>query len=359
MNNNYNNSHKYDDYDDDLDETIHIKKKFPLWKKLLLSIIIIALIIPATGYIVINRQLNKINRAPDDISTVAPEDEYFETDPPLSSESPTQIEEIKPEDVVWDDKENDILQDDNIKNILLIGQDRRPGETRARSDSMIILSIDKNTNTLKCTSLLRDMYVQIPGYSDNRINVAYVWGGMKLLDETIEKNFSIHIDKNIEVDFNAFTKIIDTIGGITINITKAEAQNLRSQGFNVSSGPVYMNGNLALAYSRIRHIDSDFYRTNRQRTVIITIFNKIKEQSLSSWYSISNEIFPLLTTDMTNNEIMNTLLEVYNMKADTIESYRIPVDNGYKSTYIRKMAVLLPDYSLNRSYLAKNIYNIE
>ncbi|MFQ9799037.1 MAG: LCP family protein [Clostridia bacterium] len=100
-------------------------------------------------------------------------------------------------------------------NILLIGQDRREGEGRQRSDSMILATINKKSQSIYLTSFMRDMYVPIPGYSDNRINAAYAFGGMDLLDDTIETNFGIHIDGNVEVDFSGFKTLIDMMGGST------------------------------------------------------------------------------------------------------------------------------------------------
>lgn len=357
----YNDSEIDDDIHDgeDYEDIIVPKKKrrVPIWAKIIIITILIIFIIIIGVFLFINHELNKINREPANLDTIAPEDEYFETDAPPTNESgELVIDEVDPSEIVWDADTNS-YSDDNVINILLIGQDRRPGETRARSDSMIILTINRNDNTLKMTSLLRDMYVQIPGYSDNRINASYAWGGMVLLDETIKKNFGIVIDRNIEVDFTAFTTIIDKIGGVDISLTEKEASYLRNKGYSVSSGVTHMDGDLALAYSRIRYIDSDFYRTNRQRTVLQTIFDKMKNQSLGDWYDLVDEIFPLLTTDMTNTEIINYLYIIYGLKASSIESYRVPADGTYSSQYIRKMAVLVPDLSANREYLLKNIYN--
>lgn len=87
---------------------------------------------------------------------------------------------------------------DGVVNVLLVGQDTRKAEERARSDSMILLSVNKNTNQLTMISLMRDLYVQIPGYSDNKLNAAYAFGGFELLDETIATNFGIAVDYNVE-----------------------------------------------------------------------------------------------------------------------------------------------------------------
>lgn len=111
----------------------------------------------------------------------------------------------------------------NIKSILLIGQDKREGESRQRSDSMILATLDKDQGTVSLTSFMRDLYVAIPGYSTTRINAAYAYGGMDLLDETLEENFGVKIDGNVEVDFEVFQVLVDKVGGIDLELTQAEA----------------------------------------------------------------------------------------------------------------------------------------
>lgn len=111
----------------------------------------------------------------------------------------------------------------NIKSILLIGQDKREGESRQRSDSMILATLDKDQRTVSLTSFMRDLYVAIPGYSTTRINAAYAYGGMELLDATLEENFGVKIDENVEVDFEVFQVLVDKVGGIDLELTQAEA----------------------------------------------------------------------------------------------------------------------------------------
>ena len=117
----------------------------------------------------------------------------------------------------------------NIKSILLIGQDKREGESRQRSDSMILATLDKDQGTVSLTSFMRDLYVAIPGYSTTRINAAYAYGGMDLLDQTLEENFGVKIDGNVEVDFEVFQVLVDKVGGIDLELTQAEADYLRTR----------------------------------------------------------------------------------------------------------------------------------
>jgi LCP family protein required for cell wall assembly len=246
---------------------------------------------------------------------------------------------------------------ENIINILLIGQDRRPGESRARSDSMMILTINKKNGTIKITSLMRDMYVQIPGYSDNRINAAYAFGGMQLLNDTIRKNFLIHIDGNVEVDFDGFTQGIDTIGGVEITLTKKEGEHLKKRGFsNATEGKNQMDGKMALAYARIRKIGDDFGRTERQRNVIMAAIQKVKGSSIPQIAALANKVLPFVTTDMTNDQILNLAFTALKADLNNIEQHRIPVDGSYKNASIRGMSVLVPDLTVNRQELKRIIY---
>ena len=176
------------------------------------------------------------------------------------------------DDVDWGDVDI-VAQNDNVINILLIGQDRREGEGRARSDSMILCSVNKKAKTITMISLMRDMYVQIPGYQDNRINASYAFGGMTLLDACIEENFGVVVDGNVEVDFSGFTGIIDAVGGIDIELTASEAKYLNRRGnwdfennagtWQLQEGLNHLTGSQAFAYSRIREVgNGDIGRTD-------------------------------------------------------------------------------------------------
>lgn len=330
------------------------KKQIILTLVLMLLISLLALFI--TLYIYVEQKLSLINR-PVPLPTIAPEDEFFETEPPdEESKGKEGYEELEPEEIDWP-SDAELIKNKNILNILLIGQDRRPGEKRSRSDSMILVTINKGDGTISLTSLMRDMYVQIPGYSDNRINAAYLFGGMELLDKTIEKNFNVHIDGNIEVDFDGFMEIINRIGGIDIHLNRQEAEHLKQQGFGeFTEGVVHMDGELALAYARIRKVgNADYERTERQRRVLVTIFNKVKDLPLGDILNLVDHVFPLVTTDMTNGQIIALAYTVYKFNTNEIKTYRIPVNGSYKSALIRNMAVLVPDLNKNREALRKII----
>ena len=241
----------------------------------------------------------------------------------------------------------EIVPTQNVTTIMLVGQNYREGEEHYLSDTMIMCTINRDTNTLTMTSLLRDLYVPIPSYAGhgpgrNRINVCYhlgtqwtgsVKGGMEMLALCVEQNFGIPIDHTVEVDFTAFEKVVDLMGGVDIELTQAEADYLNSDacayyGFDeFSAGPQTLNGLEALAYARIRAIDGDFQRTNRQRNVINSLINKCKKMGLWDLHKMATEILPMITTDMTDEEIANYIWEFLPMLADlTIVSQKVPLE---------------------------------
>ena len=255
---------------------------------------------------------------------------------------------------------------DGVVNILLVGQDTR-GEQRQRSDSMIILSINKNTKQMTMVSVMRDLYVQIPGYSDNRINSAYAFGGFELLDATIEQNFGVVIDYNVEVNFNGFKDIVDKVGGIDVDLTEEEVEYMNSAKFvhtmnykgkqNFKTGTNHLDGAQALCYARIRRVGDDFARTQRQRTIIQTVYKKAKEESWTKLLGIYESVADDLTTDMDPLQLVSIAFSGYDMGLDSLNSYRVPSDGSYRNETINRMMVLVPkDWNATRSEIKEYLY---
>lgn len=329
---------------------------------ILLSILILLLVMVVAVSILIVSKLNKINRVDPNETRISPEQAATipdETD--VASDDPNTLHPVVREDEITfptiPDEEMLIGESENIVNILLIGQDRRPGETRARSDSMILVSFNKDINKVTLVSFLRDNYVQIPGgYRDSRLNVAYNYGGMKLLNETLEVNFGIYVDANIEVDFTGFTNVIDTLGGVDVYLTRAEANYM---GGGLTSGMNHLDGETALRYSRLRKLDSDFGRTNRQRTVLESLFNSFRNISLTDALDLADQLFPMLTTDMSNMDMIGYITELLPLlsSAEGLESIHIPGDGDYYNATIRGMMVLVPDLNACREELREVLLN--
>ncbi len=352
------------------------KKKLPLWGKIVLGIVIALVAVFIGGMIFINAKLNKINRVDTSaISYVPREEETFEVDEQGDADGdgvadPTPTDTISPEDITWEDVDINVMQDKDVSNILLIGQDARSGEGRARSDSMIICSINKKTNEITLTSIMRDMYVPIPGYSDNRINAAYQFGGMPLLDQVIEESLGIHIDGNVEVNFEGFIGAFTEIGNLEIELSEAEANYLNNgpayvkqmgistDGWNLHEGINSLTPEQALAYSRIRYVgNSDWERTDRQRKVLMAAFSKLQGSDLFTLLDMADKIFPYLTTDMDNMQILGYVYTVVTSGMSLGESYRLPVEGTYTCETLRAgMEVLVPDLNANSQQLQEYIY---
>lgn len=325
--------------------------------------ILLALVIAVTAFL--ESFLGLINKPEEQPQDFVTEEEFMQEVLEEEPEDPTDTTPTEnPEDIEWNEAETIGSGKDTI-NILLIGQDRRQ-EKRARSDSMILCTLNKKTKTLTMTSLMRDMYVQIPGYKDNRINASYAFGGMELLDACLVKNFGLEVDGNIEVDFNGFESVIDAVGGVDINLKSSEVKHLEKcarngvygdpEEWNLSVGMNHLNGKQALAYARNRTTggDGDFGRTNRQRTVLTAVFQKAKTMPLTEIIELIKTILPLLTTDLTDAQIMGFAMEAFPLLPELqLETQRIPVDGAYRMTKIRGMSVIVPNLEKNREALKK------
>lgn len=246
---------------------------------------------------------------------------------------------------------------DSVYNVLLVGTDKE-NDGHARSDSMMLVSINKSTQKINIISFMRDMWVSIPGNDDSRLNAAFSIGGSGLLMQTIEENFDLHIDNYILVDFEMFKQLIDEIGGVTVEITQKEAKFINSTTHaKVSSGVNTLNGDYALIYCRIRKLDSDFMRTQRQRKVMTAIVNKIKEQSIFDTLSAGYNILPLITTDISPTKMISKGISSISAINYSVEQLRIPADGTYSNKTIKSQAVLVPDFEENTRIIHEFINN--
>ena len=267
------------------------------------------------------------------------------------------------DEIDWGEVYATIGGDDNIVNVMLIGQDRRPGEDRARSDSMILVTFNKEKKTITMTSFMRDLYVKIPGgYLDNRINTSYSLGGIELLNQTLLENFGVVVDATVEVDFGQFRKIIDLLGGVEIELDEAEARyiNKKMNTRDVEPGVQILNGRQALWYARNRSTGgtSDFGRTNRQRTVLNALIEAYKNKPLTEMIGLLDDILPLITTDLTQGEIIRYVTALFPMFSECeIITQQIPVQGGFYDATIRGMQVLVPNMDMNRQALIDSLTN--
>ena len=252
------------------------------------------------------------------------------------------------------------VSDTNISedyyNVLLIGCDKSDGESQ-RSDSMILVTIDKVHQKIKLTSFMRDLWVSIPGYDDGRLNAAYSYGGAELLMKTINQNFSINVNDYVMVDFEMFEKLIDGLGGVSVDITEDEADYINETSHaKVHSGVNTLNGDYALIYCRIRYLDSDFNRTQRQRKVMNSIMKKTVSQNPITTLSVMSDILPLITTDISPLSLTLKAFGAIGYLNYGNDQFRLPIDDGYTREMIYGQDVLVPDIDENTKALHSFIY---
>lgn len=328
----------------------------------IIIMMVIVLLLLAFAVVAYNSILNQIPRVdPENEITLSEEEiQAIERETDAVEEIPEDATIVEEEEEMTAPPAEQVLIDkpDHVINILLIGQDRRPGEGRQRSDSMILCTINTQKKTLVMTSFLRDLYVDIPDwngrtYLDNRLNACYAFGGMGMLDLALKQNFGVQVDHNIEVDFSGFEDIIRLFGGVNIYLSKAEAKYL---GVGTSEGSYYLTPDQALSYSRIRKLDNDFGRTNRQRKVLTAMLNSVKGMSYDQMVNLVNNILPMITTDMTNSEITGYMMEILPILPELqVSTQHVPASGTYSSVYIRGMAVLVPDFQANIAMLKETL----
>ena len=314
-----------------------VKKHHPVLIVIIIFLLLAALLI-ASAAIFAGRLLGKINRIDYGAIKIVP---------PSEATDEVDVQNIENKDIDWWKTEK--LDSPDLVNIILVGQDTR-GEERERSDAMILCSVNIKTFDISLISFMRDLYVQMPeGYMDNRMNAAYAFGGFPYLYEVFEKNFGIIVDGGIEVDFSGFKNIINILGGVDIELTAAEAEYL---GKGLHEGKNHLTAAQALSYSRIRHLDSDFGRTQRQRNVLNSIYASVKGSDVKTILSLADSFLPYVTTDMTNTQILDLTFDLgSHISSLNVKSYRIPVDDGYCDDIIRGMMVLVPDLKANHDAL--------
>lgn len=236
---------------------------------------------------------------------------------------------------------------EGITNILLIGTDARPDEEKSRSDSVMILTIDSKHGSVKLTSLARDSYVDIPGHEKQKLAHANAYGGSDLLIETIEQNFELDINYYATVNFESFMYIIETLGGVEVDVQNSYIKEMNkfipeaygwykgnkkdSIQYISKSGVQKLNGYQALTFTRIRHNDSAFERDKRQREVMESIINSVKDLPITKYPQLLNSVVPFIKTNMKPNEILGLGAEVLRIGNYNVKQFEFPIDDDKHS----------------------------
>lgn len=230
-----------------------------------------------------------------------------------------------------------IQKEKDLVNILLVGQDSNNSNIRTRTDTMILVSVHTKAKQVTLTSFMRDAYVKIPGFASNKLNHAYLFGGLKLLKETLLVNFGVEVDGCVLVDFSSFKQIIDILDGVDIKLTKTEAIYLvNGCRHDVHEGWNRLNGDAAFDYARLREIDSDYQRTNRQRTVMLSIINRYKSLPLDQMLALLDDILPLIVTDMDKAKIIEYALKCAPIAATaSYGTQQIPANGTFRQGFVQ------------------------
>jgi len=237
-------------------------------------------------------------------------------------------------------------------NVLLLGIDTR-GEEKARTDTIMIAQYDPKNETAKLVSLMRDIYVEIPGYQNYKINTAYFLGGPELLRQTILHNFGIDLHYYAIVDFKGFETLIDTLApnGIEIEVEKEMSEYI---DVTLYPGVQKLNGKELLGYARFRQdAEGDFGRVRRQQKVIKTLRDElISFNGITKLPKLVGTVQPYLDTNISRLEMMGVLKDLILNTPEDIQTLRIPLDNSFvDSSYPHAGAVLEIDMEQNKQAL--------
>lgn len=348
-------------------------------KKIFLGILIFLLLIAGIMTFLVKHYLSKVNYddGQEPVSTISEEDliaEFQSEESNDETETDSAIEDIEAMDKHLEsnvEADTEALDSKNVYNLMLIGCDSRKKNGGGRSDAMILVSINKEKETMYLTSIMRDIYTSIPGYKNNRLNAAFAFGGASLLLDTVEQNFGIPVDKYAKVDFYSFADIIDILGGVDMKVTDEEVTVMNryikemnrlkgraEETYQLSGGGnLHLNGTQALSYARIRYVGhGDFGRTDRQRKILQEVFDKAKSADIGTLKNLLEAVLPMITTNLDEGEILSLAMKIPAWLDYEMESQRIPVDGSYQFMRVRGMSVLGIDFEKNREYLEELIY---
>jgi LCP family protein required for cell wall assembly len=266
---------------------------------------------------------------------------------------------------------DDIRHEDYITNYLIFGIEEFGGARN--TDSIMIASINTKDDTLKLTSLLRDSYVEIPDHKANKLNSAYAKGGARMLVDTVELNYKIQIDGYASVDFKSFEKIVDLLGGVTIELGKEEAKYLNTTNYiskksnrNVKAGVNKLNGNQVMGYCRVRKVktlggaNNDYGRIVRQQRALKAIFDSYKSpKNLFNILSVTKKSLGYVTTNLTQSQIEKAMEDIVENRIKTLDTFRIPVDGAFDAPkkYNGIGYPIVLDWDANRIELYKFIFH--
>ena len=328
---------------------LKLRYKVPIIAVSVIVIVIIALIL--TVYFYAKSKLNNMQYSPIDKTEIEVNDDlHEEVDTGLTKK-----------------------EFDSVLNIALFGSDSRDinDAEAGRSDSIMIASINPIHKSVKLISIPRDTYVSIKGYGKTKINHAYAYGAEQLSLRTINENFGLNIDKYITINFSGLINVINLIGGVELEISKAEMDVLNQylkESYSITGktyvpmttyGKVLLNGEQALAHSRNRYVGSDFTRASRQRDVLEATMKKVSKMSKTKILSLADEILKLVKTNITSDEYMwlfTSLFPDMGSYVSNIISAQVPSTKYSSGQYISGVYYFVTDYDKAKSDFVEYLY---
>lgn len=270
------------------------------------------------------------------------------------------LEQVDPQGI----PSGEIYKDKNVINVLLLGTDERTKDfsDNARSDSMMLLSINTKEHTAKLVSLERGMGVPIlegpyKGQYD-WLTHCFRYGGADLVMKEVRECFRVDVEHFVRVNFTSVEYIVDLLGGIDVNLTAKEAEYFNQCVRSATVGVNHFDGETALFYARIREIDSDWQRVKRQQTVIQACADKLKGSSVSTLNELLNQILPMVQTNFTQGEITKLMLEAPEFLGVEFERMTLPEHGTYGGMIgMGGRSMFAPDFAENAKILREFLYS--
>lgn len=339
------------------------------WKKVVLIILgvilVLALVAAAGAYYVFKTGFyGKSNYVKNTGYTVAESiqaETYVDEDGKIQTVAEATLDKEKEEDVISEHEQalsnlkSMIEQPTGTYNLLLIGVDRRDTSWSGNSDVMMLITVNHDKKTIYMTSFLRDLYANIPGVGVRKLNASCAYGGAELCVETIRSNYGVEIDNYAMVDFNAMIDIVDALGGVELELTDDEVDVANSyirsmceangeayeNHMILSSGMQLLDGYQAVGFARNRYSGNtyDFGRTERQRKVLVAIFEKAKDGGLGSLSKAAEKVLPYVTHDIDEGSVLKLITQIPGWLNYDVVQQHIPYDNMYHS----ENEILIPD----------------
>ena len=363
------------------------KRRVPIWGKVLLGFVCAVVVLAGLAALYVNGKLDLIQYSDGTVDSVGSID--ADEDQDLDA---TGLEENTDEMVM---PQGSPFQDSNVLNILLISTDERTDAVNdwdafthldeldgtedttmfsddARADSLILVSLNIQEDTIKLVSIERATGVPIllDGYEGEYdwITHTFRYGGAKLTMDTVETCFNVAVDHYVRINFNSFVQIVDAVGGVDINLTEEEAAALNWEvpsnsmliGVEVTPGVNHMDGYTALQYARLRAIDNDWNRIQRQRTVIQAVLDQIKDATPMELDNLLNKLLPVVQTNFTRSEITALLVQLPGFLGVTADQMSLPAEGTYGvRTGMDDRQMYDPDWTENVAILHEFLYGAD